>query len=75
MWPELCASYEKAIQTTKRGREVLSEHVNLSAFYNRKVIRKRRSLVHARAAQELDPKSDGAWFQTGKSYGAQGRLK
>jgi tetratricopeptide (TPR) repeat protein len=68
------ASYEKAIaiNEAKKGQFV-SAHVNLSGFYNRKG-ESEKALAYARAAWELDPKSDGAWFQQAKAMEAQGRL-
>src|SRR5213082_762300 len=33
-----------------------------------------KALAYARAASELDPKSDGAWFQQAKAREAQGGL-
>ena len=68
------ASYEKAIAINEaRKGKFVSAHVNLSAFYNRKGDSE-KALSYARAAQELDPKSDGAWFQQAKAMEAQGRL-
>ena len=68
------ASYEKAIAINEaRKGKFVSAHVNLSAFYNRKGDSE-KALSYAREAQELDPKSDGAWFQQAKAMEAQGRL-
>jgi tetratricopeptide (TPR) repeat protein len=67
-------SYEKAIVINEaRKGKFVSAHVNLSAHYNRKVDSE-KALAYARAALELDPKSDGAWFQQAKAREAQGRL-
>ncbi len=67
-------SYEKAIAINEaRKGKFVSAHVNLSAFYNRKGDSE-KALSYAHAAWELDPKSDGAWFQQAKAMEAQGRL-
>jgi tetratricopeptide (TPR) repeat protein len=47
--------------------------VNLSAFYNR-TGNPGKALEYARRALELDPKSDGAWFQKGRADEREGRL-
>jgi tetratricopeptide (TPR) repeat protein len=68
------ASYEKAIAINEaRKGTFVSAHVNLSAYYNRKGDSE-KALAYARAALELDPKSDGAWFQQARAKEAQGRL-
>src|SRR5437660_8288623 len=68
------ASYEKAIAINEaRKGKFVSAHVNLSAYYNRKGDSE-KALAYARAACELDPKSDGAWFQQAKAREAQGGL-
>ena len=68
------ASYEKAIAINEaRKGKFVSAHVNLSAYYNRKGDSE-KALACARAAWELDPKSDGAWFQQAKAREAQGGL-
>ena len=68
------ASYEKAIAINEaRKGKFVSAHVNLSAYYNRKGDSE-KALAYARAASELDPKSDGAWFQQAKAREAQGGL-
>src|SRR5437879_5680735 len=68
------ASYEKAIAINEaRKGKFVSAHVNLSAYYNRKGDSE-KALAYARAAWELDPKSDGAWFQQAKAREAQGVL-
>lgn len=68
------ASYEKAIAINKaRNGKFVSAHVNLSAYYNRKGDYQ-KAVTYARTALELDPKSDGAWFQTAKASQSQGRL-
>lgn len=68
------SSYEKAIAINEaRKGKFVSAHVNLSAYYNRKGDSE-KALAYARAVLELDPKSDGAWFQQGKASEAQGRL-
>ena len=68
------ASYEKAIAINEaRKGKFVSAHVNLSAYYNRKGDSE-KALAYARAAWELDPKSDGAWFQQAKAREAQGGL-
>ncbi|PYT70415.1 MAG: hypothetical protein DMG42_19235 [Acidobacteria bacterium] len=67
-------SYEKAIALNEaRKGKFVSAHVNLSAYYNRKGDTE-KALAYARAALELDPKCDGAWFQQAKANEAQGRL-
>src|SRR5437899_9107623 len=67
-------SYEKAIALNEaRKGKFVSAHVNLSAYYNRKGDSE-KALAYARAASELDPKSDGAWFQQAKAREAQGGL-
>jgi len=68
------ASYEKAIAlNTARKGTFVSPQVNLSAYYNRKGDVE-NALKYARAALELDPKADGAWFQLAKASEAEGRL-
>ena len=68
------ASYEKAIAiNASRQGSFVSSHVNLSAHYNRKGD-SAKALEYARAALQLDPKSDGAWFQQAKALEAQGQL-
>ena len=68
------ASYEKAIAINEaRKGQFVSAHVNLSAYYNRKG-ESEKALAYARGAWELDPKSDGAWFQQAKAREAQGQL-
>jgi tetratricopeptide (TPR) repeat protein len=68
------ASYEKAIAINEADRgKFVSAHVNLSGYYNRKGDSE-KALSYARAALELDPKSDGAWFQQAKAMEAHGRL-
>ncbi len=68
------ASYEKAIAINEaRKGQFVSAHVNLSGYYNRKGDSE-KALAYARAAWELDPKSDGAWFQQAKARETQGRL-
>src|SRR5437660_1311091 len=68
------ASYEKAIAINEAMKgKFASAHVNLSAYYNRKGDSE-KALAYARAAWELDPKSDGAWFQQAKAREAQGGL-
>jgi tetratricopeptide (TPR) repeat protein len=68
------ASYEKAIAINASRQETfVSSHVNLSAHYNRKGD-SAKALEYARAALQLDPKSDGAWFQQAKALEAQGQL-
>lgn len=68
------ASYEKAIAiNASRQGTFVSSHVNLSAHYNRKGD-SAKALEYARAALQLDPKSDGAWFQQAKALEAQGQL-
>jgi tetratricopeptide (TPR) repeat protein len=66
--------YKKAValNETQNGR-FASAHVNLSAYYNR-AGDPEAALTHARAALELDPKSDRAWFQKAKGEEQQGRL-
>jgi tetratricopeptide (TPR) repeat protein len=68
------ASYEKAIaiNDARKGKFV-SAHVNLSAHYNQKSDPK-KALQYARAALQVDPKSDSAWFQQAKANEAQGQL-
>jgi tetratricopeptide (TPR) repeat protein len=68
------ASYEKAIalNEVKKGNFV-SAHVNLSAYYNR-MGDYEKALAYAHAALQLDPKTDGAWFQQAKADEALGRL-
>src|SRR6266404_5923334 len=68
------ASYEKAIAINEaRKGKFVSAHVNLSAYYNRQSDYE-KALAYARAAWELEPKSDGAWFQQAKAREGQGRL-
>ena len=68
------ASYERAIAINEaRKGKFVSAHVNLSAYYNRKSDTE-KALEYADAALNLDPKSDGAWFQKAKAREAQGRL-
>jgi tetratricopeptide (TPR) repeat protein len=68
------ASYEKAIALNQaRKGKFVSAHVNLSGYYNRKGDTE-NALAYARAALQLDPKCDGAWFQKAKADEAQGRL-
>jgi len=68
------ASYEKAIALNEaRKGKFVSAHVNLSGYYNRKGDTE-KALAYARAALQLDPKCDGAWFQKAKADEAQGRL-
>jgi tetratricopeptide (TPR) repeat protein len=68
------ASYEKAIAINEaRKGQFVSAHVNLSAYYNRKG-ESEKALAYARGAWDLDPKSDGAWFQQAKAREAQGQL-
>ncbi len=68
------ASYEKAIalNDAKKGKFV-SAHVNLSGYYNRKSDYE-KALAYARAALQIDPKCDGAWFQKAKADEAEGHL-
>jgi len=67
-------SYEKAIALNRAMKgNFVSAHVNLSAYYNRKGDTE-KALAYARAALDLDPKCDGAWFQEAKAGEAQGRL-
>jgi tetratricopeptide (TPR) repeat protein len=68
------ASYEKAIalNAARRG-SFASAHVNLSAFYNR-TGNPGKALEYARQALDLDPESDGAWFQKARADERQGRL-
>jgi tetratricopeptide (TPR) repeat protein len=68
------ASYEKAIaiNDARKGKFV-SAHVNLAAYYIRKGDLA-KALEYARAALELDPRSDAAWFQVAKASEAQGQL-
>jgi tetratricopeptide (TPR) repeat protein len=68
------SSYQKAITlNASQNGHFPSSYVNLSAHYNRKGD-SARALECARAALELDPKSDGAWFQQAKAYEDIGRL-
>jgi len=48
--------------------------VDLSAYYNR-TGQPDKALEYARAALELDPKSDRAWFQKAKADEKQGHLE
>ena len=67
-------SYEKAIAINDANKgKFVSSHVNLSAYYNRKGDHE-KALEFANAALNLDPKSDGAWFQKAKANEAQGDL-
>jgi tetratricopeptide (TPR) repeat protein len=67
-------NYKKAValNEAQQGR-FASAHVNLSAYYNR-AGDPETALAYARAALELDPKSDRAWFQKAKGDEQQGRL-
>ena len=67
-------NYKKAValNEAQEGR-FASAHVNLSAYYNR-AGDPETALTYARAALELDPKSDRAWFQKAKADEQQGRL-
>jgi len=68
------ARYEQAIALNKeRQGRFASAHVSLSAYYNR-TADPDKALEYARQAIELDPKSDGAWFQQAKAQERQGRL-
>jgi tetratricopeptide (TPR) repeat protein len=67
-------SYKKAVALNEeqRGR-FTSAHVNLSAYYNR-TGDPDSAMTYARAALDLDPKSDRAWFQKAKADELKGRL-
>jgi len=66
-------SYEKAIALNRAMKgNFVSAHVNLSAYYNRKGDTE-KALAYARAALDLDPKCDGAWFQEAKAARAYAR--
>jgi tetratricopeptide (TPR) repeat protein len=68
------ASYEKAVAISDaRKGNFVSPQVNLAAHYIRKGDPAKAS-EYARSALELDPKSDGAWFQMAKISEAQGQL-
>jgi tetratricopeptide (TPR) repeat protein len=56
-----------------QGGRFTSAHVNLSAYYNR-AGDPETAMAFARAALDLDPKSDRAWFQKAKADELQGRL-
>ena len=68
------ASYQKAIAINDaRKGNFVSPRVNLAAHYIRKGdLAKAAEFAHA--ALDLDPKSDGAWFQLAKINEAQGQL-
>jgi tetratricopeptide (TPR) repeat protein len=68
------AAYEKAIAlNAQRQGTFASAHVNLSAYYNR-TGDSAKALEFARAALQLDPKSDRALFQKGRADEREGRL-
>jgi superkiller protein 3 len=68
------ANYQKAIEINEaRHGNFASSHVNLSAYYNR-TGDPQKALDYANKALELDPKSDGAWFQKAKANERQGQL-
>ena len=68
------ADYQKAIHLneSRKGR-FTSAQVNLSAFYNR-TEQPDKALEYAKAALELNPRNDRAWFQQAKAYEKLGRL-
>jgi tetratricopeptide (TPR) repeat protein len=68
------ADYEKAIHLneSRKGR-FTSAHINLSAFYNR-TEQPGKALECAKAALELNPRNDRAWFQQAKAYEKLGQL-
>jgi tetratricopeptide (TPR) repeat protein len=68
------ADYEKAIllNDARKGR-FASAHVNLSALYNR-TGRTEEALAHAKAALQLNPQNDRAWFQMAKAQERRGDL-
>jgi tetratricopeptide (TPR) repeat protein len=68
------ANYQKAIEINEaRHGNFASAHVNLSAYYNR-TGDPQKALENANKALEVDPKSDGAWFQKGRAEERQGHL-
>jgi tetratricopeptide (TPR) repeat protein len=69
------ADYDKAIRLNeaRKGR-FASAHVNLSAFYNRSGMPE-KALEYAKAALELNPQNDRAWFQMAKAQERRGELQ
>jgi len=64
------ASYQRAIEISeKQGIRFDPPYVNLSGYYNRQG-KFDLSLAYARKALELNPNSDSAYFQMGKTYRA-----
>jgi len=71
---ELSRVMRKPLRSTRPGRgSSCRRNVTSALITTGRVITKKRSL-YARAAWELEPKSDGAWFQQAKSEGGPGRL-
>jgi tetratricopeptide (TPR) repeat protein len=69
------ADYEKAIHLNEaRKGQFSSAHVNLSAYYNR-TGQPERAIEYAKAAIELNPQNDRAWFQMAKAHERRGELE
>ena len=68
------ADYQRAISLndSRKGR-FASAHVNLSAYYNR-TENPEKALAYAKAALDLNPRNDRAWFQMARAYERRGDL-